>query len=55
MAYLVEVVHFRTGCDKYKDLENRIFVSSMRFTYINGERTGIEQRISEVVAGTGME
>ncbi|KAK7756986.1 hypothetical protein SLS62_001002 [Diatrype stigma] len=51
----LEVVHFRTGCDEYKDLENRIFVSSMRFTYIDGERTGIEQRISEVVSGTGME
>jgi hypothetical protein len=51
----LEIVQFRTGHPEYKDLENRIFVSSLRFTYIDGERTGIEQRISEVVSGTGLD
>ncbi len=39
----------------YRELENKLFVASLRFTYIDGVKTGIEQRISEVISGTGME
>ncbi|KAL4899025.1 hypothetical protein BDW74DRAFT_184133 [Aspergillus multicolor] len=44
-------VTFETGDDRYKDLENRVFVSKGRFNVQKGKPTVVEYRVSQVVQG----
>lgn len=49
----VEFLKFETGHEVYKPLESMRFAGSQRFVYLDGVRTGVEARISQVVSGTG--
>ncbi|KAL1852237.1 hypothetical protein Plec18167_006051 [Paecilomyces lecythidis] len=42
---------FETGDERYKDLENGIFVSQGHFIAKTGEKTIIEYRVSQVIQG----
>ncbi|KAL5336980.1 hypothetical protein BJX70DRAFT_371190 [Aspergillus crustosus] len=42
-------VTFETGHERYKELENRVFVGKGRFTAENGKAPAVEYRVGQVV------
>ncbi|PYH39857.1 DUF3237 domain-containing protein [Aspergillus neoniger CBS 115656] len=44
-------ITFETGSERYKELENRVFIAQGRFNIEKGKPTVVEYRVSQVVQG----
>ncbi|PYH59041.1 DUF3237 domain-containing protein [Aspergillus niger CBS 101883] len=44
-------ITFETGSERYKELENRVFIAQGRFNVEKGKPTVVEYRVSQVVQG----
>lgn len=52
---LVETFSIEAGHEKYKPLENMVFVGSQRFVPPENGLVGVEARVSVVLSGSGMD